>query len=525
MSMRTLQVVWFKRDLRVTDHAPLLEAAERGMVLPLYVAETGYWILPDTSARQWQFIAETLAELRLALTALGQPLIIRQGDVVSLLKKLHARYTIAHLWSHEETGNAWTFSRDRAVGTFCREAGIAWTELPQFGVTRRLKDRERWAAGFETFMRRSILSPPDSLMPIPDIVAGPIPCAADLGLAPDMCLDPQVGGRSKALELTSSFFARRGRNYTFAMSSPLTAAESCSRLSAHLSAGNISMREIVQRAYQERRQLAAMPIENRSIPLRSVDSFIARLHWHCHFIQKLESEPEIERRAVHPLFEAHKLTTAPDDPSLVAWIEGRTGFPFLDACMRSLIATGWINFRMRAMLMAFASYHLALDWRVSGTRLAQLFTDYEPGIHWPQVQMQSGQTGINTPRIYNPVKQSIDQDKDGIFMRRWVPELAALPTAFLHEPWRMTGVEERMHNIQLGLDYPFRIVDHEDAARQARDRLSHVRSQIGFRSKAQAVFIKHGSRKRTLKDDHPARTKAILAKKTEQASRQMVLEF
>ncbi len=116
--------------------------------------------------------------------------------------------------------------------------------------------------------------------------------------------------------------------------------------------------------------IAGLPDKERPIDLRSIDSFIARLHWHCHFIQKLECEPEIERRAVHPMFEAVRCETAPDDPRLLAWIEGRTGFPFVDACMRSLAASGWINFRMRAMLMAFASYHLALDWRVSGARLA-----------------------------------------------------------------------------------------------------------------------------------------------------------
>jgi deoxyribodipyrimidine photo-lyase len=268
-----------------------------------------------------------------------------------------------------------------------------------------------------------------------------------------------------------------------------------------------------------------MPPDMRPVRLNALDSLIARLHWHCHFIQKLESEPEIETRAVHPMFEAHRLRTADDDPVLAAWIEGRTGFPFVDACMRSLVATGWINFRMRAMLMAFASYHLALDWRVSGTRLARLFTDYEPGIHWPQVQMQSGQTGINTPRIYNPVKQSLDQDPDGAFIRRWVPEVAALPVTFLHEPWRMDAADEALHGVAIGRDYPGRIVDHEDAARVARARLSEVRRMAGFSAAAKAVYVRHGSRKRTERDDHPAKTRALAAKKAEVAARQMALDL
>jgi deoxyribodipyrimidine photo-lyase len=520
-----LQVVWFKRDLRIHDHAPLTEAARRGPVLPIYVAEPDYWALPDTSGRQWAFIAEALIDLRADLAALGQPLVVRTGDVATLLAKLHQRHGISGLWSHEETGNLWTFARDKAVGRLCREAGIPWTEMAQFGVIRRLTDRNRWAAAFERFMGQPCAAPPERLTAVAGIEAGTIPAAADLGLADDPCPGRQRGGRAEALALLDSFFAGRGRNYTFEMSSPLTAAHSCSRISAHLAAGAISMREAVQRAYRERHLFKLAAREERAIQLRSIDSLIARLHWHCHFIQKLESEPEIEERAVHPMFEAQRMRTAEDHPWLEAWIEGRTGFPFLDACMRSLAATGWINFRMRAMLMAFASYHLALDWRLSGMRLARLFTDYEPGIHWPQVQMQSGQTGINTPRIYNPVKQSVDQDADGVFMRRWLPELQHLPAAFLHEPWRMTAADQRMHGVMLGESYPQRIVDHEQAARDARERLSEVRRLAGFRSAAQAVYVRHGSRKRTMTDDHPAKTRAINARKADAAARQMLLDI
>jgi deoxyribodipyrimidine photo-lyase len=217
-------------------------------------------------------------------------------------------------------------------------------------------------------------------------------------------------------------------------------------------------------------------------------------------MQKLESEPSLERRAFHPVHEAGRTVTAPDDPVLLAWAEGRTGVPFVDACMRSLIATGWLNFRMRAMVQSFASYHLALDWRPSGERLARLFTDYEPGIHWPQVQMQSGQTGINTPRIYNPVKQGLDQDPDGRFTRRWAPELAELPLAVLQTPW--------LSDRRPSPDYPDPIVKPDEAARRARARLTALRSDANYRAAAQAVFRKHGSRRRRMDDDGTRRPAA-----------------
>jgi deoxyribodipyrimidine photo-lyase len=524
-----LQVVWFKRDLRISDHLPLVEAARRGPVLPLYIAEPDYWAGPDASGRQWDYIRECLTELRDDLRVLGAHLVVRIGAAPDLLARLHQRHRIAHLWSHEETGNLWTYARDRAVGRLCREVGIGWTEIPQFGVTRRLANRDLWSARFEAFMSREIAAAPQLIDGFRDVDEGEIPDAAALGLAPDNCPGRQRGGRRAALALLESFLAGRGLGYQFEMSSPLTAETSCSRLSAPLSAGVISMRETLRRVLDERKRLSGLPERERPIPLRAIDSLVARLHWHCHFIQKLESEPEIERRSVHPQFESARSTTLPEDPRLIAWSEGRTGFPFIDACMRSLMATGWINFRMRAMLMAFASYHLGLDWRPVGERLAQLFTDYEPGIHWPQVQMQSGQTGINTPRIYNPLKQSLDQDPYGIFIRRWAPEIASLPTPLLHAPWRMTDEDALAHGVRAGVDYPRRIVDHEEAAREARARLTDVRRRAGFATEARAVYQKHGSRKRPPGDDNPGRSFATRrrndASSAKKAATQLSLEI
>jgi deoxyribodipyrimidine photo-lyase len=503
-----IQLVWFKRDLRTVDHAPLAEAAAAGPVLPLYVVEPDYWALPDTSRRQFRAVRGALAELRERLAELGAPLVIRVGSVRETLADIHARVGIARVLAHEETGNAWTFARDKQVRRFCRETGIELVEKPQFGVVRRLRDRDGWGRAHAAFMAAPIVREPAHLRPVPNIEPGPLP---DLPLPDDGCAEPQPGTGTAALDLLGSFFAGRGANYRRAMSSPL-GDTACSRLSVPLSTGAISIREVFSRTYAERDGLTKMPPDVRPIPVTAADSLIARLHWHCHFIQKLESEPELEFRSLHPAHEAARVPTPPDDPVLEAWAAGRTGYPFVDACMRSLIATGWLNFRMRAMLQSFASYHLGLDWHASGTSLARLFTDYEPGIHWPQVQMQSGATGINTPRIYNPVKQGLDQDPQGIFTRRWVPELTDVPLAFLQEPWR------------LGTPYLPRLVEHAAAVRAARERLSAVRRTPGFRQDASAVFDRHGSRKRSMGQDDPAKTRAINAARAEKAARQLALD-
>lgn len=487
-----LQIVWFKRDLRLTDHLPLASALRHGPVLLLYVVEPDYWRLPDTSARQYEFARECVLDLQADVAARGGNLIIKVGSVTGVLQSLIEVHHIAALWSHQETGNDWTFTRDKQVAAWCADNSVSWHELPQVGVTRGLRDRDQWAARHGEFIAQAVLPSPTKLSTI-ELPGDAFPAGLDLN--PDPCPQRQQGGRQQALRMMDSFFAGRGRKYTYEMSSPLTADTSCSRISPHLAFGTVSIREVLQRSFAERQHVVQLPPEHCAIELRSVDSFIARLHWHCHFIQKLESEPEIEWRSMHQAFDAARTKTRDDDPTLRAFAEGRTGFPFVDACMRSLIGTGWINFRMRAMLVAFATYHLQLDWQAVGHVLARLFTDYEPGIHWPQVQMQAGQTGINTPRIYNPVKQSVDQDPDGIFIRRWVPEVAALPTVFLHEPWTMTDADQQMHGFKLGQDYPARLVDHVEAMRQARERFTAVRNAAGFRVTSDQVFQRHGSRK------------------------------
>jgi deoxyribodipyrimidine photo-lyase len=148
------------------------------------------------------------------------------------------------------------------------------------------------------------------------------------------------------------------------------------------------------------------------------------------------------------------------------------------------------------MLVSFASYDLWLPWRPSGLQLARWFTDYEPGIHWPQVQMQSGTTGINTLRMYAPVKQSLDQDPRGVFIRRWVPELAEVDEAFIHEPWRMPTAAQAAAGCKVGRDYPKPVVDHAEAVRLARGKFTELKRRAEHRAGARKVFLRHGSRKR-----------------------------
>lgn len=475
MSDSLLQLVWFKRDLRLHDHPALHEAARHGPVLPLFVIEPPYWQLADSSARHWQFCRDSLLDLQQALAQQGLPLLIQVGEVTETLQRLRQWYGTFRLWSCEETGNDWTFRRDRAVARWCQQHQVCWQQRPQNGVVRRLGQRDHWADHWQRRMQASLLPlptlrPPASLPPLPPLPARP---PGLTGALPQQ----QPGGRQAGLRCLDSFLGTRGRDYRFAMSSPNTAFAACSRLSPHLSWGTLSVREVYQRA---RQQLAEARDPGWSGSLRS---FISRLHWRCHFIQKLEDRPTLEWQPIHPLLA--ELDRTLDQERLQRWASGLTGWPFVDACMRALQARGWINFRMRAMLTSVASYHLWLPWQASGQVLARAFIDYEPGIHWPQMQMQSGTTGINALRIYNPLKQGLELDPDGRFIRRWLPELADAPLSALHEPRLLRPCH-----------YPPPLVELTQAARSARAKLAAIRRHPHFDALSQAVYQQLGSRRR-----------------------------
>ncbi|MDO6443003.1 FAD-binding domain-containing protein [Marinobacter sp. 2_MG-2023] len=486
-------VVWFKRDLRVQDHPPLHYAAELGeAVIPLYVIEPEYWQLPDTSRRQWLFIEESLAELNRELLKRGSRLLIWHGRITDALSALRKHFNINRVVCHQETGGQWTYKRDEATIGWCQEQGIEFREWRQFGVVRRLKNRDLWDTEWNRVIKSDQLSAPGSIHS-PEGFEGfeTSQPAQTTKHAPEFshtrpCPGRQIGGRQQGEKLLASFLERRCAGYQYNISSPNTAPRACSRLSPHIAYGTLSLREIYQGAKATGQHSSSLPRKKKSLT-----SFRSRLHWHCHFIQKLEDEPELEFRAMHR--EMEKLKSGPDNSErLQRWQEGQTGWPLVDACMRALHHSGWINFRMRAMIMAVASYQLWLHWRDPGLHLARLFTDFEPGIHYPQVQMQSGLTGINALRIYNPVLQSLKLDKEGEFIRRWIPELAGLPEVWIHTPWLMTRAQQQRFG---GNTYISPVCDHEQAARSARKAIGSFRQQQVSREETSRVLHTHGSRK------------------------------
>lgn len=426
-----ITLVWLKRDLRLHDHAPLAEASRRcaagGSALAVYVRETGYWSTDKASYDQWGFVAECLRDLLPRLQGIGCNLLVAEAPSAEcVLSTLFAHYEVTELLCHQETGNGWTFERDKRVARLCRERGVPVREFLQNAVVRgRARPPEK--PEHQSFWRNWIEEPQS---PPPECWLGPStppPVFNTPDLTTLATVTRQRGGEGIALGLLESFLNERcllHAGYRVEMGSPLHAHETCSRLSPHLTWGSLSTKRASQ---------AAMDRESR--PRRGSmmhrNSFHRRLRWRDHFLQKFESLSWMEFRCINP---ARETLHGWNDLFYERWATGQTGYPFVDACMRSLNATKWINFRARAMLVSFASYALNLDWRRFAPHLARTFLDYEPGIHYSQLQMQSGTTHGSPPRIYNPIKQSVEKDPDGEFIRQWIPELRDLSDDAIHLP-------------------------------------------------------------------------------------------
>jgi len=476
-------VVWFKRDLRLRDHAPLTAAlASRHPVLMVYLFEPELMDQPDWSLRHGQFVYQSIKDLNRQLADYGTSVLVAHQDALSFFQALSKIVSITGLFSHQESGNRASFDRDKHMAHWLKGQGIEWYEYPSNGVVRGLKGRMNWADLWKKTMKSPQIHPDLSdLSPIsPEVLA--LNCAPQtlekLGLT-QVVSGFQPGGERYAHQYLDSFLRDRYKEYARSISKPEASRKSCSRLSPYIAYGNLSVRQVYQ-------AVLSAPVSLKS---RAIQGFVSRLHWHCHFIQKFENECGIEFRALNRAFEALDRPLAPE--LLEAWKQGKTGVPLVDACMRCLRETGYLNFRMRALVVSYATFNLWQDWRLVAHHLAQMFLDYEPGIHYPQIHMQAGITGINTLRIYNPMANAQKHDPQAEFIKKWVPELRGLPLGYVFEPWNISPMEEMMYEFKRGVDYPDPSVDFDVSRKRAADLLWGLRESPEAKKEGLRILKQH----------------------------------
>lgn len=407
----SITLVWLKRDLRLSDHHPLEAAEQSGLpYLIIYILEPSIVQLPTTALRHLQFQYHSIQKMNQQLSTMGRAVFLCYGEVIEVIQSILKQYSVEKVFSYQESGSPETFTRDRAVQTFLKEQNIQWEEFQKDGVIRGIKDRKGWDKKWKATLSAPILSNQFSrqVITFANPLPLPTPLESELKAYPS---GYQPAGTEIAFRYLQSFAEKRAENYSRHISKPLESRTSCARISPHLAWGNLSNRQ----AWQYLREA-----KSTSPHRRGIQGAITRLQWRDHFIQKFENECQMAKRHLNKGYDDFPFIENEDQ--LQAWKEGETGVPIVDACMRCLKATGWINFRMRAMLVSFLTHHLLMDWRKASSHLAQLFLDYEPGIHYPQLQMQAGTTGYNTIRIYNPVKQQEEHDPEKIFIQQWLGE-------------------------------------------------------------------------------------------------------
>ena len=483
----TINIVWFKRDLRLSDHQPLLRASEGKLpVLLIYFYEPSLINYADSDERHWRFAQQSLICLNKMLAPFSHCIHTIHSEVLPALQKLVEVFEVNTIFSHEEIGNHITYLRDQWVAKFCKEKNIIWNEYPTNGVIRGLKNRKVFSKKWMQTMSEPMYS-----VEFEDVATIQLP--NDL-LAPfantyESNRQFQPGGPTLANQYLSSFLYDRKAGYSKYISKPEESRRSCSRLSPYLAWGNLSMKQVYQ---------ASLVAITKTGDKRNLGFFINRLHWHCHFIQKFESECRIEFENLNTGFDEIRNQT--NRKLVTAWENAQTGYPLIDACMNCVKNTGYLNFRMRSLLVSFFTHHLWQPWQAGAHFLAKQFLDYEPGIHYPQFQMQAGTMGVNTIRIYNPVKQSIDHDPEGIFIKKWVPALRDVPVEFIHQPWLMPPEDQIANGFKMGEDYPLPVVDIQQTARYARLYLWQTKNSENVQQANQHILKKHTKRK-TQKED------------------------
>jgi deoxyribodipyrimidine photo-lyase len=480
-------LVWFRRDLRDDDNVALAEALRRGTrVCCVFVFDREILDpLPRRDDRRVDFIHHSVAELDQALRARGGGLIVRHA----------AARTEIPLLARELRVDAVFVNRDYEPAAKARDAEVAG-ELARFGIAfEHFKDqvifdgaevlthggrpyavftpyRNAWlkrlqeddlapAASAASASGGSALSPASACLPLPTL--------AELGFAPTglagLAIRPGMSGAAATL---ADFRQRLGRYHE---QRDFPAVRGVSYLSAHLRFGTISIRRLAA--------LAHAVVRRGGNDAAGAQVWLSELVWRDFYFMVLDRFPHVVGNSFKSEFDRIEWESgAAADANFAAWCAGRTGYPLVDAAMRQLAHSGYMHNRLRMVVASFLCKDLGIDWRRGEAFFADQLNDFDlaannGGWQW------SASTGCDAQpwfRIFNPVTQSERFDPAGRFIRRYLPELAAVPDRHVHAPWLMSAAEQQACGVRIGSDYPAPVVDHAAARTRTLARYAVVKA-------------------------------------------------
>ncbi len=478
---------WFRRDLRLDDNAALTAAARAGggAVLPVFVLDEAILFGRFASPGRTAWLLENLRALDAALRAQGLRLILRRGDPLRELLTLARESGAAGVyWNRDYTPYA--IRRDSAVKEALRASGLAahsFKDAVIFEMDEVLTEAGTPYSVYTPYARRwrqrlatqgCAVYPPPRLIPVETWPASlPIPGLADLGMRYDLPLPP--AGEAAARERLRRFadLQRQPGIATYAEQRERPAIEGTSRLSPYLRLGALGIRTALRAALD----LEAAPEALTPRARDSVERWIGELAWRDFYVQVLYHFPHVLRGAFKREYDA--LEWENDPALLAAWQEGRTGYPIVDAAMRQLRQEGWMHNRARMIVASFLTKDLLVDWRYGERHFMRLLLDGDPAANNGGWQWAAGAGTDAQPyfRIFNPVSQGQKFDPDGAYVRRYVPELAAVPSKYIHTPHLLPLAEQIRAGVRLGRDYPMPVVDHQTRRAMALDVYGKVKGK------------------------------------------------
>lgn len=460
-----------RNDLRIHDNIGIASLSDQ-VFQPIYIFDEEYWKSNKISNQRKMFILQSLQELQKTYESHGNHLHYFLGNPTRIAKHLQQPIVF--------NKDANTLNQDFKTYLRKNHVGIN-NQAIQFQGRQ-----SNWAKQAKKYFQTQQIKP--------NIQENPKKTRSKITLQhiKKTCVQQtkkelfEKGGRKKALRRLQDF-QNRVEKYMKNISSPSKAEKMTSHLSPYIRFGCISLREVYQ------------AFEKNTF---NVNSFRSRLFWHQNFRQKLEDNPTLFKEAINPVYkDLHKDNT--NKKYVEAWKKGKTGYPLVDASMRALKQTGWMNFRMRALCASFYSYILKQWWIHGANHYFKHLIDADVAINYYQWQMQSGLVGIHANRIYNPTKQVFDNDKQGIYIKKYVPELRNVPAKHIAEPWKLSKKQQETYKCILGHDYPKPIVRFEKEAKKARAYFKRNAS------KAYAAFKKDEVWKKASLSNKHARKKII----------------